>query len=93
MTNVVGLHGNTPKAAEPQPDVIAMLERLLEGAKAGDVQLCAVAWVQSDGTCMDAYTPGGVTFHEIMPLISSLELLKHTLLMNQYEASTGPMPG
>jgi hypothetical protein len=89
MTNVIAITGDIPmQAAQPNQQVIDFLEDLLDWAKEGRVQAIATAWLEADGTPMDAYMPSGATFAQVMPLIGSLDLCKHTLLMNMYESST-----
>lgn len=69
MSNVVGIKGQPAlMAAKPNKEVIDMLKSVLEMAESGQCQLAAVAWVESDGTAMDAYAPGGSICAEIMPL-------------------------
>lgn len=58
MSNVFSLHGNTIPGT-PNQDVIAELEEILAGAKAGDIQAFAIATVSggSKGTGW-AFGPG-----------------------------------
>lgn len=80
MTNVVGIYGNSPiAAAQPQPELIAFIERLLDVAKSGHLQHLAAVWIDKTGFVGDGYAPGAAP-EDLIPLIGGMEVAKFSML-------------
>lgn len=77
VVNIIG--GPATKAGVPNAAVIELLRDLLMQAEAGKIQHIGVVWLGPDLIPMDAYSGGGDPF-EVVTLVGSLELLKHTVL-------------
>lgn len=95
MSNVVaipGYEGEIRAPGEPNPDVVRVLERYLERAKAGDIVAVAIAGVRHDGANTSIWaSDGGLT----NALISSVAMLDHRVLavsMDRMQTSTGSDP-
>lgn len=72
MTNVVVMGGG-PQPGEPDPDVIAILERLLEQARAGNMR--AIGYAAVYGQSMATGWAGGAGTRDT--LASSIMILGH----------------
>ena len=83
MGEVVELYPGTMRAPDPSfelmpsPDVIALLERLLERAREGDIRSIAVAWVNGDGT--PSHNWGGGAGDPCALLVGGCHILAHDL--------------
>ena len=76
MTNkVVGILGNVAPG-EPVPTVVALLEKVLEQAKNGEITAVALATVQADGCCWNDWAHKA----EYFTLLGSLARLQHRLV-------------
>jgi len=78
--DIKAIHGAVIKG-QPDPEIIAMLERLLENAKSGDIR--AMAYAAHDGG--DLAFIGwecGAFFHQ---LVSACALLNHGILSSRIE--------
>ncbi|AUM59795.1 pyridoxamine 5'-phosphate oxidase [Pseudomonas phage PMBT14] len=75
MTKVMGIHGNVAPG-EPVPSVVALLEKVLEQAKAGEITAVALATVQTDGRCWNDWAHKADYF----TLLGSLARLQQRLV-------------
>lgn len=79
MNNVTALPGvvlTSSVDAQPQQNVIAFIERLLEKAKLGEIQAIAVATVGPNNTTADGWEQGlqgAPNSHNLMAAISYLQ--------------------
>lgn len=86
MADIVDMGGrSSSKAAQPNRSVIDFLEKLLTQARDGQVQHIIACWLDANGIPTDAYAGGGHPM-EIVPLIGSMELCKHTILAQMKDA-------
>lgn len=80
MADVIVLHeGKAPKGSEPQPDVVRVVEELLQRAKSGDIQAIAVTVVRANariGTAWDGSERG--YRHQLMAGVAMLEHRLHS---------------
>jgi hypothetical protein len=76
MSNVFPL-GDAPKPNEPNPDVVALLEQLLQRAKDGDISDVLVSFVQGDGTTGNAVASAGPS--QAVQLIGSMFVVCNVL--------------
>lgn len=87
MSNVVNMGGKQASSAMlPNVKVIEALQQLLDDAKSGQVQhIIAIA---SDGRSMpfDMYVGSGEQ-EQVMMLVGSMELCKHTMLAHMHHES------
>ena len=73
----------------PVEGVVAMLEHLLEEAKAGQIQNIGAVWIGPDLVPMDAYAGGGAP-HEVTVLVGAVEIWKLTVLTGVCKATEQP---
>lgn len=89
MSKIVSIDGRpTAYALQPQPTVINALEELLAEAKAGRIQHLVAVFSDGVGFPIDVYVGTGEAGH-VLKLIGGMELCKHTMLMSQFEKTTG----
>ncbi len=83
MTNsaeIKAIHGAVIKG-QPDPEIVSMLERLLEKAKAGDIR--AMAYAAHDGDDLASFGwECGAFYHQ---LIASISLLQHAILSQRID--------
>ena len=78
--NIKAIHGAVIKG-QPDPEIIAMLERLLERAKSGDIR--AMAYTTHDGDDLASFGwECGAFFHH---LVAACALLNHGILSSRIE--------
>lgn len=64
MSNVVGLRGCAPCVKEPNPDVVAQVEALLDLARAGEITGIQCVGVGPDALA-SLYRAGGVSYSAV----------------------------
>jgi hypothetical protein len=98
MGEVVGLPGvdapEQPATQQPQPDVIARLEVLLERAKSGEIQAIAYGYVNESGNACEGWTIGNLPTRVEYALGFALNCLQHRYFAHQAEVGKDiPAPG
>lgn len=82
---VVTLDGkHAAVGGEPNPNVIATLEEMLQHAKDGRIQHLVAVFGDGVAPPNDLYVGSGEAAH-VMSLIGGIDLCKHTLLTDLYE--------
>lgn len=81
MSNVIEFPG--PEARNRE-SVVALLERLLQQAKDGEVVFLAAAWVSADGVARRAWEPSTSTRTQITASLGAVSFLHHS-----YNAAVG----
>lgn len=78
MSNVSALPGAIVPTGEPNQALIAALEKILDGARSGELQSFFATGFRADGLRMSCIFP----HRNVYEVVGSLEMLKHEYITN-----------
>lgn len=76
MAEVVNLWSGEPASVSGNPGLVAMLEEMLDRAKAGHITAMGMAIVNGDGSIATRWSGGDQT----LPMIAAVSMLQHEFL-------------
>lgn len=85
-SNVVALSGQVPtEAGQPYPQLVEMLEELLDKAKSGEIQGACVAYMFRDGSSVFETSTRDTTYSLVGALATGKAGLMEAILAADYE--------
>lgn len=86
QSNVVSLGGEVPMGAgQPYPNLVNLLERLLEMAKSGEIQGACVAYVYRDGLACFETSTRDTSYALVGALATGKAGIVNSILKSDYE--------
>jgi hypothetical protein len=77
---IKAIHGAIIKG-QPDPEIVSLLERLLEKAKSGDIRALAYATHDGDDLVMFGWEHGSFFHH----MVASVSMLNHAVISSRLE--------